>query len=189
MSIPNALRARLIAASIGAPPTGGAVPPEHSIDVVVEDQIGDNWCWAAVSVGIRNSQGFGPVMQQCELVQIQLGHSDCCTVPVADLCDQPHQLEIALANAGVLADNLAGSLHFSDLQTRIAIDKPVCCAIQWASGTFHFVQVDGYIAGGARGDEVIVNDSAGPGGRMSYDTLLNNYGVDTGRWVWTYRVL
>jgi hypothetical protein len=188
MSIPNMLRSRLMVAAT-RPPAGGALPPRHSIGVTVEDQIGDNWCWAAVSVGIRNSLGFGPVIQQCDLVKIQLGHSDCCTVPVPDPCDQPHQLEIALANAAIPADNFSGSLTFSDLQDRIANDRPVCCAIQWASGAFHFVQVDGYIANGPRGDEVIVNDSAGPGGRMAYDTLVNNYGVDAGTWVWTYRVL
>lgn len=189
MPIPTALSSRLTSVPPSGPPAGGSVPSQHSIGVNMESQIGDNWCWAAVSVSIRNSLGFGPPMMQCEVVKPQLVHSDCCTIPLPGGCDQTGQLEIALSDAGVPASNQGGSLSFVDLQNRIGIDKPVCCAIQWASGAFHFVQVDGYIANGPRGDEVFVNDSDGPGGRMSYGTLVSNYGADTGQWVWTYQVL
>lgn len=128
-------------------------------------------------------------MSQCELAKLQLGHSDCCTRPVPDRCDQTQRLDLALATAGVPASNQKGPLSFANVQTRVAQDKPVCCAIRWSSGAHHFVQVDGYIANGPRGDEVIVNDSDGPGGTIAFHALEQNYGTSFGRWVWTYLVL
>ncbi len=79
-------------------------------------------------------------------------------------------------------------LSFADLRDRLRAGKPVCCAIRWSSGTFHFVQVDGFVEGGPRGNEVFVNDPLNPGGRMSYDTLVRSYNAN-GTWAWTYRVL
>lgn len=172
-----------------APPAGAAGPQQHTIGIPIETQKGKNWCWAAVAVSIRNARFSGPPMQQCELAQIRLGHDDCCIVPLPADCDQTNFLERALTDAGVTADNQQGLLPFPDLCDRIRNDLPVCCAIQWMSGGFHFIEVDGFIAGGTRGNEVIVNDPLNPGGRMTYDTLVRNYGVDTGQWIWTYRVL
>lgn len=185
MAIPKTLGKRLMSVA----PAGGAGPMQHNIGIPIEHQQGDNWCWAAVSVSLRNFQTPGSPLRQCELAQIQLSHNDCCTTPLPAACDQTNFLEIALANAGVAADNFPGSLSFSDLCDRLRINKAVCCAIQWFSGGFHFVQVDGFIRNGARGDEVVVNDPLNPGGRMTYNTLVTNYGTDAGQWVWTYRVL
>ncbi len=183
MNIPQMLRTRLSA----VPPAGGAVP-QHNIGIPIEPQQGTNWCWAAVTVSIRNFS-TAPPMRQCELAQIQLGHSDCCTQPLPAACNTTGFLHIALANAGVAADNLQGALAFGDLCDRIVLDKPICCAIRWrVSNDHHFVQVDGFIANGPRGDEVIVNDPRIPGGRMAYTALVNNY-QNAGDWVWTYRIL
>lgn len=190
MSISPSLRSRLVQIpSPAAPPLGGSGPSVHNIGVVREQQIGDNWCWAAVSVAIRNFQQPGSPLAQCQLVMIQLGHNDCCTVPVPQPCDQKSRLEVALANAGVAADNHSGIMSFSVLTQRLLGNRPICCAIRWSSGDFHFVQVDGFIQGGPRGDEVFVNDPNNPVNRMTYDALVANYLDVGGTWQWTYRVL
>lgn len=160
----------------------------------MEPQGGNNWCWAAVSVSIRNSQlPASPPLEQCELAKIQLNHTDCCTsVPPVDGCDQASQLELALANANVDADNQQGVLSFADVQQRLLANKPVCCAIQWQSvnhPTYHFVEIDGFIENGPGGDELVVKDPLYIGGTIAYQALLDNYNAVGGRWVWTYRVL
>lgn len=189
MSISTSLRSRLVQVSpLSEPPSGGAGPSAHNIGVARQRQIGDNWCWAAVSVSIRNFQRPASPLAQCELAKIQLTHTDCCTEPLPKDCDKKSRLEVALQNAGVAADNRKGSLSFNDLKQRLLANKPVCCAIRWASGGFHFVQIDGFVEGGPRGNEVIVNDSLNPGGRMTYDALLRKYNA-SGTWVWTYRAL
>lgn len=190
MSIASALRSRLTSLPAAeGPPVGGAGPAAHSIGISREQQIGDNWCWAAVSVGIRNFQQPGPPLAQCRLAMIQLNHDDCCTSPIKEDCDKKSRLEVALQNAGVVADNRSGTMSFSELRQRLLANKAVCCAIRWTSGDFHFVQVDGFISGGPRGDEVIVNDPKNPVGRISYNALVSNYNNVGGTWRWTYRVL
>ena len=119
---------------------------------------------------------------------LQLGHDDCCAVPLAAQCDRPSRLDVALLNAGVPADNQPGLLSFAELRNRLINDRPVCCAIRWSSGTFHFVQVDGFVENGPRGNEVFVNDPLNPGGWMPYDTLVRSYNA-SGTWEWTYLVL
>src|SRR5262245_3067044 len=135
MSISISLRSRLIPVTARAeePPLGGAASSAHSIGVTRERQIGDNWCWAAVSVSIHNFQNHASPLAQCALAKIQLAHTDCCTQPLPNRCDQQSRLEVALKNAGVTADNQKGSLSFDDLKLRLLANKPVCCAIRWSS--------------------------------------------------------
>lgn len=186
MNIAAAIRKRLIQAA-PVPPTGGAAPTAHNIGVLMEGQEEDNWCWAAVSVSIRNSlQPALPPLRQCELANIQLNRADCCT---SGQCNQTSQLEVALANAGVTADNQQGFLSFGDIEQRIVLDKPVCCAIQWQSGDYHFVQIDGFIENGPGGDEVVVQDPIFDSDTITYQALLSNYHGLGGRWIWSYRVL
>jgi hypothetical protein len=186
MSIAAPFRTRLIQVP-PAPPAGGAGPAAHNIGVLLEGQEKDNWCWAAVSVSIRNfQQPASPPLRQCELANIQLQQTDCC---MSGQCDKTSQLEVALANAGVAADNQQGVLTFADVQQGLILDKPVCCAIQWQSGDFHFVQIDGFIENGPGGDEVVIQDPKFNGETITYQALLNNYHGVGGRWVWSYLVL
>lgn len=185
MNIPQALRSRMLSLA----PVGGAIPPQHTIGVPIQKQLGNNWCWAAVAVSIRNFQTPTSPMQQCELAKIQLNHTDCCPPPAKTACDLQSALQIALANAGVAATNSSGAMTFPAVQLAISSNRPVCCAIRWTSNSYHFVAIDGYVTGGPRGDEVFVNDSLGPGGRMTYTTLVSNYQNVGGAWLWSYQVL
>ena len=189
MELSTSLQNRRVPAVAG-PPTGGAAASFHQIGVIREQQVGNNWCWAAVSVSIRNFLSPGANLRQCQLAMRQLVHTDCCSVPLPEDCDQRSRLEVALANAGVTASNQRGILSFLALRDRLRLGKPVCCAIRWPTSppSYHFVQVDGFVENGPRGNEVFVNDPLNPGGWMPYDTLVQSYN-GTGTWEWTYQVL
>jgi hypothetical protein len=163
-------------------------PSQGHIGVTMQPQEGDNWCWAAVAVSVRNFLDPADPLRQCDLANTQLNRTDCCQDPKPGDCDVPSALDLALTNAQVPSTNQSGTLLFSEVATEIGGNRPVMCAIRWASGfVYHFIQIDGFVQSG-RGNELIVNDPQMPQSRIPFNTLFSTY-RGTGSWVWTYKTL
>lgn len=79
-------------ARTGQPVTGA------EIDVVIPQQILDNWCWAAVAAGLEAAFGL-PQRTQCQIVTDVLGTGACCP-DGADVhrCNVPHAPQPALGD-------------------------------------------------------------------------------------------
>src|SRR5262249_34911545 len=76
-------------------PLPDILPATAELKMSVPRQALDEWCWAAVPVGLGNAQGTK--REQCETAS-KLHNRDCCpTPPNHKHCNEPHTLPPALA--------------------------------------------------------------------------------------------
>ena len=129
----------------GALPGGaspGAGSASASSDAIpaftVPRQEQDNWCWAAVSVGVDTCYG-GRNWTQCTLAGIALGLG-CCGTPMPNGCDVPYYLDRSLTSVGRYDRYVKGSALYSTVQTEVGARRALCCRIQWSVGG-HFVAI------------------------------------------------
>jgi hypothetical protein len=173
----------------GAPPSGApraagsAIASSDAIPgFTVPHQEQDNWCWAAVSVGVATYYG-GVNWTQCSLAgaQLRLG---CCSTPIPNACDVPYYLDRSLTGAGCFDRYVNGSALYSTVQTEIGARRPLCCRIQWSVGG-HFVAISDWSIDANGTEYVGVQD---PDNGYNFQTLsefTNSY-RDAGSWSDTY---
>ena len=148
----------------------------RSLDLPMETQEKDNWCWAAVSVSVRKFYGAAGPRSQCEQAQQQFNRP-CCADP--DSCDQRWIIDPSLFNRS------AGAFPFITVQQHIDARLLVTARIAWAEGGTHFVCIDGYSTVGAQ-ELVMVKDSFYGPSTIPYTTLKSAY-QDRGTWTDSYR--
>jgi len=122
------------------------MPTEQKIlDVIVPKQVQDNWCWAAVAVGIATAYGDKNVFQ-CDTAAHVL-NTVCCPAGKHDACDKPHTLAEALNLKSHFQAQLnnANSRTFPFVKENIDKGHPIAVRIDWKEGkTGHFVVISGY---------------------------------------------
>lgn len=183
--IPVPVRSGLYFVPPAAAGVSPAAPAWNKLNVVVPYQDGTNWCWAAVTAGIRNyQQKPGSPWDQCEVSIRRWTHNDCCTRPTPSACNQKTQLEVAFSKSNVNSTDGSGYLSFAEVRAEIDDDNPLGAAIRFGSGLVHFVEVDGY-----RDDDryVFVNCPERGALTMTYQDLVNNFNNEGGMWDWWYR--
>ena len=105
-----------------------------------------NWCWAAVSTGIRRFSRPRTSPAQCETAKEVLKGPDCCGSPAT--CDFEFSLRKALESIGRLQQFFDGQVTFDVIEREITkFNRPVCARIVWdgdglANGA-HFVVIHG----------------------------------------------
>jgi hypothetical protein len=85
---------------LGAGPRNRVVlDPGVQLAISIELREQDQWCWAAVARGVQLAYGDNPAESQCE-VATRVKGTTCCPAGDYGVCDQPHDLEDALAGHG-----------------------------------------------------------------------------------------
>lgn len=152
----------------------------------IEHAVPSNWCWAAVASAIANF--YGGSTSPCEIATKCLKKGDCCTPPTTN--EDPRNSEAGIAGAliaiGQTGDN-SPWLQFDDLVDEIKSQHPVCCHIEWPSGSVpsgHFLIVVG-VDEAAKTVDVLDNQFGDKDG-MPYDQLRNGYLNGVGEWGATF---
>jgi hypothetical protein len=159
------------------------------------DQLESNWCWAAVTVGVKTFFSPGSAFTQCDVATSVLTgegaiHSiNCCAN--RELCNIPAFLQDALHFSGNLKGILSGPLPFSiapgpSVTGELNAGRPVGVRIQWPEGNGHFLVVDGYREFTVGPPQVHVADPLFQDVYWPYGDLLNNYQFKGGVWTDTF---
>jgi hypothetical protein len=147
----------------------------RSLDLAMEKQQRDTWCWAAVSVSVRKFYGREGPLTQCEQAEWLLNRA-CCSDP--DLCDQMWIVDPALFTRS------PGAFPFITVKQQIDAGHLVTARITWAAGGTHYLCVDGYNIAGPEPRVSLKDPFYGPS-VIPYDRLVSAY-LDLGTWTESY---
>jgi hypothetical protein len=170
-------------------PTGGAGPPFRTlIGFLIEAQLQDEWCWAAVSVMVAKYYGTTR-WSQCALAADELG-LDCCGAdgPVKGNsgCDRPWFLDAPLARVGHFDRISWAAEAFASIQGEINASRPLCARIAWNGGSAHFVALTGWSVDSAGTEFVDAYDPYYGFSQMSYNDFLTAYQSPGDSWTHSY---
>jgi Papain-like cysteine protease AvrRpt2 len=150
----------------------------------VPAQLEAQWCWSAVTVGVKTFVD-GTDVTQTAIASRALGGICSASPNAGDPCNKPYALDLALAAVNNLQPNGAqfnSIVAFADLQTYWnKLELPVCARIVWddGSGTAHFIALSGYTETTAGQQLVLVHDPApgayGGPATWDYDLLRSSY--------------
>jgi hypothetical protein len=120
---------------------------ETEIDLVIPQQLLDNWCWAAVTMGLEAAFAVQPVRSQCRIVTDVLGTGTCCPEG-ADVvrCNVPHAPQPALRGLFRERVDAPEGTSFSFVRDEI-VDRrlPVLANLGFRSGRVgHLVVISGF---------------------------------------------
>ena len=167
---------------------GEALAPDSmaELDVHVQHQDQDEWCWAAVSSTVSKAFDSNSSWSQCAVASHAFPKGNCCENGASDACDQTWNLDKALTITGNLkryAKDEQASM--ATLVQELKVGAPVGIRIQWGSGKGHFVLVRG--ADGASGlGTVAISDPVYGESVHALQDLNGNYLNGDGVWTDTY---
>jgi hypothetical protein len=188
--VPQFTRQRVgVSAGRSHPPGGAAIRETRVLDLAMMRQEQTNWCWAGVSVSIAAFYDASTTWTQCELVNAELGRTDCCGGGGSGACNRPWTLNAPLTRVGHLRSRRNGSLSFHDVVSEINAGDPLCCRTEWIGGSGHFVALRGYSeapAGSGEEDFVSVSDPWDGDSEASYEAFRTAY-LGSGTWTHSYR--
>jgi hypothetical protein len=150
----------------------------------LEHQQQDQWCWAAVTLGICGFYGDQTWQQQCDVVNDIFaairGSVDCCQNGRTLPCNMSWTLSVVLNSANHLNTPIRGVVTFADLMQEIEVGhRPVAIRIMFSDlVTAHFIVLVG-CAQTADGKQwvKIADPSLATGSvtTIEYSALTNNY--------------
>jgi hypothetical protein len=149
-----------------------------------------NWCWATVAASVAGYYATagpsGGPWQQCEIVNLELGHNSCCLDGATATCNVPWYLELALTRVGHLARPPVGPCSFSYTKREIDLNDPVVGRIGWNGGGGHFVVLRGYDDGNDNEFVDVEDPWYGPS-TLSHSVFSASY-QNAGAWTHTYPI-
>jgi Papain-like cysteine protease AvrRpt2 len=119
-----------------------------SINFTMEDQVEDEWCWAANAVSAAEFFG-STAWTRCLLVNHQFGQTTCCVNPDSNDCNKPSRLDIALGTVGCHYTWTGSALTIEQVFTSLSAGIVIEARIGWPDGTGypyvsgHFVAITG----------------------------------------------
>ena len=125
--------------SVDVAATGGSTVTVKSLPFTVPEQEKEEWCWAAVGVGLHDYYNQESP-SQCEVAGEVLS-ADCCSDP--DMCNDPQTLDRVLKKLGYRAASLLQQVNFSVIQQQIDNKRPLCCFLNH-SDVGHVVVITAY---------------------------------------------
>lgn len=155
---------------------------EISLGLRMQQQLEDEWCWAAVSTSLALFFQPSSPWTQCEVVNAELGQTTCCQDGGSSLCNQPWDLTKALQLVRHWLDDFEEEPSVSGIAEQLTMRRPVCLCINWTGGGGHFVSVDGIDE--KAGQLHIADPLFGPS-YVAYDGFPASY-QGGGIWGWTY---
>jgi hypothetical protein len=117
-------------------------PLDLAIPCEVQKQLESEWCWAAVSTSINHFYNPASTVTQCQVVNNQLGRTDCCSNPASSNCNVPGYLDKALQYVGNFASD-KGLGTYQDAFNALNAGTPPCIRIGWSGGGGHFIIING----------------------------------------------
>ena len=157
---------------------------------LLERQLQSNWCWASVGVALHRFFKPGP-LTQCQLVQRtrQPAGINCCSAPGHAQCNVTELMSRVFSTIGLTRRSSPsqpqGSLPMADIQSDIAANCPIVCAML-GGGSAHFTVIVGW-AVVDRVDHVIVDDPA-VGGRLQRSLQSFSTNFNGRRWAQSTRI-
>lgn len=156
-------------------------PLEIVLPFEVQKQLESEWCWAAVSTSIAHYYKPASTVTQCQVVNQQIGRSDCCTNPSSSACNQPGYLDQALQYVGHFASE-KGQGTYQDAVGALNSNTPPCIRIGWSGGGGHFIGVHGC----QPNEYLAVSDPIFGDSIVAYSTFINGQYEGSGTWTNTY---
>jgi hypothetical protein len=156
-------------------------PLEILIPFEVQPQPESEWCWAATSTSIAHFYTPSSKVTQCEVVNQQLGRTDCCVNPGSNNCNQPGFLDQALQFVGHF-DSDEGHSSYQDAVGALNSGRPPCIRIGWAGGGGHFIGVNAC----QPNDLLSVTDPIYGDSIVAYQTFTSGKYEGSGTWTDTY---
>jgi hypothetical protein len=160
-----------------------------AIDVHVQPQEHENWCWAAVASTISKLLSHNSPWSQCAVACAVFPGAQCCESGGSADCNKHCDLDAALAKTG----NLKGApvndeVEPAELVASLKDGRPVCIRIEWDSGNGHFVLIRAASDEGSGAGHVIISDPIYKESYHDIADLNGNYLNNDGRWTNTYFV-
>ena len=106
----------------------------------IQQQIQDQWCWAAVAASVSAYYSPRSSWSQCEVATYVLGRS-CCSNP--ERYNFAAYLQDALQVIAKLRGIVLRNLPFEDIHAELLCGRPVAARIGWFGGGGHFVVIRG----------------------------------------------
>lgn len=150
----------------------------------IEHQKQDQWCWAAVTLGICRFYSDQTWQQQCDVVNDIFapirGSTDCCQNGSTLPCNMSWSLSVVLNTANHLSPPIRGVVAFADLAKEIEVgQRPVAVRLTFSDlNTAHFIVLTGCAQTPDGRQWVRVADPSLATGNVTtieYGMLLNNY--------------
>lgn len=149
------------------------------LDVTIPKRCQDEWCWAAVAVGV--AQAYGDAVTQCQIAKAVIG-KECCPggmVGTVRSCNKPNDLARALFEAaGHNGPVFEKPKHRKPSFVKDHIDKghPLGIRIAWlGQESGHFVVIAGYRVAGSDLQLCIWDPKYGTCGEHSLTEMLTDY--------------
>lgn len=158
------------------------LPTARRLNFTVPAQLESNWCWAAVSTGIAHYYDSNSTVTQCQVVNAQLGRTDCCANPASTNCNVTGYLGNALTFVGHLKSEQGSATTYSATSDAVNAGTPPCIRIGWSGGGGHFIGVFGI----EPTDMLWVSDPIFGQSLVSYSTLTGGTYQTNGSWTNTY---
>ena len=157
-------------------------PTAHLLNFTVPAQLESNWCWAAVSTGVAHYYNSASTVTQCQVVNAQLGRTDCCRNPSSSNCNVTGYLDKALTYVGHLKSEQGSAATYADTSAAVNGGTPPCIRIGWSGGGGHFIGVFGI----EPTNMLWVTDPIFGQSLVSYATLTGGTYQGNGTWTNTY---
>lgn len=110
----------------------------------IDEQIQDEWCWAAVAVGIDKFYNPASPITQCTAASQRFPGSNCCRDGSSLPCNSPVELQSVPAIARHLKGSPQGPLSVSDVTNQIQQQQPICVGYRVpGDDDEHFVVIKG----------------------------------------------
>ncbi len=154
------------------------------LDYQTQQQILDEWCWAAVASSVSFYYNPNSIWLQSQLAA-DLLDSSCSLVttqnadspPVA--CQKVFSLQEALIHTNNFAWPIDRYLTLDEIRNQINNGWPIGCQISWNDNQNHFIAIYGY-----EGNKIIIGDPQSGVCSLDYTLLIQNY--RSGKWIRSY---
>jgi hypothetical protein len=169
-------------------PVGGSGAPQTSGSLAnfsVPHQQQDNWCWAAVTLGVLTFFNRAAGLAQCDIAKKSLGRLDCCPPRTNNPCDCEWTLDTTLRAYNALVSQ-SGPCSFADVVSEITTrNRPLCCRIGWNPRGGHFVALGGWTVAASGVQYVDVSDPLYVSAQQPFRVFSSSY-QNAGRWTDSY---
>lgn len=153
------------------------------LEVPLQQQEQDNWCWAAVTVTVFDFYRQGAGSPQCEVANLELSRPDCC--PRNPQCNQLATLDRPLRRNRNFRNLQASRASFPVVTTEITNGRPLCCRVVWFGGASHFLIVHGFANHPSGMKTIEIADTFFGPSTQNFDTFPADYQL-RGTWTHTY---
>jgi hypothetical protein len=116
---------------------------DNPLPIAVPEQDKEEWCWAAVCVGLRAFYNHEQ-LEQCAIATEVIG-GDCCANP--EMCDKPQFISVVLQDMHYSDGAKKNQVGFDVIRTQIDKRRPICCFIKHESDVKdvgHVIVISGY---------------------------------------------